>query len=537
MNAGEQARRKTGSAGRPGAATSPSVGASQDHPFRVLVESVKDYAIFMLNREGRVQTWNAGAQIIKGYKASEIIGQNISAFYTPEDRENGHAERLLGEAESAGRVEDEGWRVRKDGSRFWADVVITVLRDEAGQVTGFAKVTRDLTERRKAEQERRHREEELLRSEERFRLLVESVTDYAIFMLDPQGRVVTWNTGAERLKGYKASEIIGAHFSRFRLAEEIRDGKCEQELATAAREGRIEEEGWRLRKDGSKFWASVVLTAIRNASGEVLGFAKVTRDLTNRIRLDDERFHRIRAEEAVRLRDEFLSIASHELMTPLTALQIDLQGLQAAGGVSANDPKAAKRAVRSVRSADRLAALIQSLLDVSRIATGRLAIKRERLDLSEAISEVVESLRGVAAKAGCDLSFATSGPIWGSWDRLRMDQVVMNLLSNALKYSAGAPIRVALSIDADHAIIEVADEGPGIPDQDLGRIFERFERAASLRHFGGLGLGLYVARQIVDAQGGAISARNLPHRGACFTVRLPIGDRATGEIPVIVTKP
>jgi signal transduction histidine kinase len=205
--------------------------------------------------------------------------------------------------------------------------------------------------------------------------------------------------------------------------------------------------------------------------------------------------------------------------------------------IGPDDPKGARRAARGVRSSDRLAALIESLLDVSRIATGRLVLKRERLDLSEETGQVVDSLRGAATKAGCDLSFAASGPIWGWWDRLRMDQVVMNLLSNALKYGAGAPIRVAVSVDADHAVIEVADEGPGIPERDLGRIFDRFERAAPVRHFGGLGLGLYVARQIVNGHGGTISARNLPDRGSCFTVRLPIADRATGEVPVTVMRP
>ncbi|HXI57916.1 MAG TPA: PAS domain S-box protein [Polyangia bacterium] len=513
--------------------TRPQRANSADQ-FQLLVESVRDYAIFMLDPGGRVQTWNAGAEIIKGYAPGEIIGRHLSVFYTPEDQASGHASELLAEAVRNGRVEDEGWRVRKDGTRFWADVIITALRDESGELSGFAKVTRDLTERRNAEEERRRREDDLRRSEERFRLLVDSVEDYAIFMLDPDGYVMTWNSGAERLKGYSADDIIGKHFSCFRLEEDVRAGKCEQELEAAARDGRVEEEGWRLRKDGTKFWASVVLAAIRNASGELLGFAKVTRDLTERVRLDNERLHRVRAEEAVRLRDEFLSIASHELKTPLTALQIELHSWQEQNsdhaGQAEGDERVAKRYRRAVRNAERLSALVESLLDVSRIATGRLVLKPERMDLSETVSQVIDSLCGAAAKARCDILFSTPGTIDGSWDRLRVDQVVMNVLSNALKYGAGAPIRVSLSVDQSDAVIEIADRGPGIPDQDLERIFGRFERASPVRHYGGLGLGLYVARRIVEVQGGSIAARNMADGGACFTIRLPIQPSPTSEL-------
>jgi PAS domain S-box-containing protein len=516
----------------PGTASGTYAIASGDERFRILIDSVKDYAIFILDREGRVQSWNAGAEIIKGYSKAEILGKHISVFYTEKDREEGHPDRLLAAAVRAGRVEDEGWRVRKDGTRFWADIVITVLRDPAGEILGFAKVTRDLTERRRIEEERRRRDEDLLRSEERFRLLVDSVEDYAIFMLDPRGRVATWNSGAERLKGYKASEIIGAHFSRFRIDQDVSADLCDQELQTAARQGRLEEEGWRRRKDGSTFWANVVLTAIRNVSGDLLGFAKVTRDLTERRRLDDERVHRARAEETVHLRDEFLSIASHELKTPLTTVQIDLQGLQES--VDASDEKMIKRVRRAVRNADRLAALVESLLDVSRIATGKLTLRPEPVDLSQTVSHLADSMRATAAAVGCELSFTTTGSVHGSWDPLRLEQVVLNLISNALKYGAGAPVSLSVSAAAGHAWIEVSDLGPGIPEGDLARIFGRFERAASLRHYAGLGLGLYVSREIVEAHGGTISARNLSAGGASFLVRLPIQAPTREESPIEV---
>jgi PAS domain S-box-containing protein len=495
--------------------------ARADERFRVIVDSVKDYAIFMLGPTGHIETWNRGAELIKGYQASEVIGKRIDIFYPAEDRERGKPDYLLGLAVRDGRVEDEGWRVRKDGTRFWADVVITALRSEDGSLLGFSKVTRDLTLRRGVE-------EDLRRSEERFRLLIDSVEDYAIFMLDCEGRVATWNAAAERINGYPASEIIGHHASVFRLPEEVVAGRCERELETARRVGRFEEEGWRVRKDGTRFWANVVLTAIHDKTGELIGYAKVTRDLTERRRLDEERLQRVRAEEALRVRDEFLSIASHELKTPLTSLQIELYGMRERIGEGEGDQRLSRKLDRASRNADRLSGLIDTLLDVSRIATGRLTLKPERFDLAESVHSVVEGMRGTAARAGCELRLegapvddAGAGRIWGSWDRLRIEQVVMNLLSNAFKYGAGQPVTVSVFRDGRDAVVKVSDKGPGVADKDVHRIFDRFERAAPMRHYGGLGLGLYVSREIVRAEHGSIAVHNLPEGGACFEVRLP----------------
>ncbi len=248
----------------------------RDEPFKLFVQNVEDYAIFMLDVEGRIATWNSGARRIKGYDASEIVGQHFSRFYPEEDVRAGKPRTLLDRAIKAGHVEDEGWRVRKDGSKFWANVTITAVKDDAGKLIGFGKVTRDLTERKRAELA-------LLRSEERARLFFEAVQDYALFMLDPEGCVSTWNTGAERIKGYKASEIIGQHFSQFYPEEDVRAGKPEWELRVALQEGRLEDEGWRLRKDGSRFWANVIITPVRDHTGTLVGFSKVTRDFTQRM--------------------------------------------------------------------------------------------------------------------------------------------------------------------------------------------------------------------------------------------------------------
>jgi PAS domain S-box-containing protein len=245
--------------------------------FRLLVESVRDYAIFMLDPAGRVVSWNLGARAIKGYSADEIVGQHFSRFYPQEQVERGWPDYELTRAAADGHFEDESWRVRKDGSRFWANVVITALRDENGELLGFSKVTRDLTERRQ-------QEEALRQSEERFRTLVEHVSDYAIFMLNPEGFVTTWNTGARQITGYEPDEIIGSHLSRFYPPEAIRSAWPEHELRVARMEGRFEDEGWRIRKDGSRFWANVVITALRDPTGELVGFSKITRDLTERRR-------------------------------------------------------------------------------------------------------------------------------------------------------------------------------------------------------------------------------------------------------------
>ncbi len=755
--------------------------STAEERFDRLVASVKDYAIFLLDSRGNIASWNGGAKLMKGYSPEEAIGKHMSIFYTPDDVAQGKPQALLHRARKEGRAEDVGWRVRKDGTRFWADVVITPLADN-GERHGFIKVTRDLTlqkeaeeklrqseeslaatlhsigdgvlacdergrvtrinpvaerltgwsereaigrpleevfniineesrakvpnpvtrvlaegvvvglanhtaliardgterpiadsgapirdaqgktrgavlvfrdvteERRAAEvlrqaQEEVRRSEESLRatlysigdgvlatdqdarvtrvnpvaerltgwresealgrpieevfdivneetrakainpvgrvlaegvvvglanhtallardgverpiadsgapildpggkplgavlvfrdvsaeraaeealrqSEEKVRSMIASVRDYGLYMLDPSGRVVSWNPGAERIKGYREDEILGRPFSLFFTPEDIAEQKPAQALEIADREGRFEDEAWRVRKDGSRFWGSVVLTPIRDSSGRLAGFVKITRDMTEQRRAEEERLRLAQAGEAIRLRDDFLSIASHELKTPLTALQLQLLNLREQ--VRPDDDKAARNMERANRIAARLGQLVEALLDVSRIATGKFKLTPESFDLGDTAREIVDRLHDSAKAAGCGLSVEIAGSFQGRWDRLRIEQVLMNLISNAIKYAAGQPIQVWLSRDGDTAVMEVRDRGPGIPEAELSRIFERFERVALARHYGGMGLGLYVARQIVEAHGGTITASNLPRGGACFTVRLPL---------------
>jgi PAS domain S-box-containing protein len=479
---------------------------------RLLIETIRDYAIFMLDPQGRVSSWNPGIERIHGFAADEVVGRHCSLFYPP-DAEKARADEALTLALGENGLEEEGWRARKDGSLFWASVVTRPIRGTEGGLMGYAQVVRDLTERRRAQQR-------LQESEQRFRLLVESVRDYAIFMLDPEGRVQTWNLGAQLTKGYLPAEIIGEHISRFYPDEDRKNDKPGRLLAQAAEQGRVEDEGWRVRKDGSRFWADVVLTALRDPSGQLTGFAKVTRDLTDRRTLENQRVELAQAQEAIRLRDGFLHVVSHELKTPLAGLQLQIEALLKA--MEVKDTKTAANLERAWRSGDRLAELIEALLDVSQLTNGRFALQRTPLDLAEVVGEVLEGLRPNAATAKCELVARLEGPVSGSWDRVRMEQVVTNLLSNAIKYGAGKPIEISLVTHGPEVVLEVRDQGPGISEEVMGQIFQRFGRGAPIANYGGLGLGLYLVREIARAHGGTASLENAPGGGALATVRLPL---------------
>ena len=506
--------------------------------FQLLVNSVQDYGIFLLDPLGFIQTWNEGAFRIKGYAADEVIGKHFSRFYTPEDIERKHPQWELERAVAIGRYEEEGWRLRKNGTKFWANVVITALRDKAGQLVGFAKVTRDLTERKEAE-------EKLRLSEERARKMFENVKDYAMIMLEPNGTVASWNEGARRITGYEPIEIIGRHFSTFYPEQDVQMGKCEYELVETAETGRFEDEGWRVRKDGTKFWASVLITAIRGESGSLIGYSKVTRDITDRKRADDlrrmaytnlekrvqERTQELtrlneQLQDAVRVRDEFLSIASHELRTPLTPLKLQIQGLTLAARKGTLTTMSEQRLERVANTCDRalsrLASLIDNLLDVSRINTGKLSLNLERVNLVEMARELIERFAPEISSSGSTVTLHAPEKVVGSFDRLRMEQVFLNLLTNSLKYGARRPIEVEVGAEGDTGVLRIRDQGIGIAAKDQEKIFERFERVVTETGASGLGLGLYITRQIVHAHGGLISVESASGNGSVFTVKVPL---------------
>jgi PAS domain S-box-containing protein len=378
-----------------------------------------------------------------------------------------------------------------------------------------------------SERQLRARAEEtasLLQDFDQFRLLVDQVKDYAIFMLDPSGNVRSWNRGAERIKGYSADEILGTHFSRFYPEEDVRAGKPERELAVAAAEGHYEEEGTRVRKDGSTFWANVVITALRDPGGTLRGFAKVTRDITDRRRAEEQRVRLARSQEATRARDEFLSIASHEFKTPITSLGLQAEVLLRMGVPSgaALLSSAQPRLQTIHRQTVRLARLVQALLDVTHITAGRIALRPEPLDLASVVRSALDRWRDDLSRAHCPLELRLGESIQGRWDRVRIEQIIDNLVANAVKFGAGKPVEVAVEADAASAHLVVRDHGIGIAPDDQRRIFERFERAVPTKHYGGFGLGLWIVRNIVEAHGGEISVFSEPGRGSRFEVTLPL---------------
>src|SRR5688572_3035529 len=424
--------------------------------YRLLVEQVKDYAVFVLHTDGRVMTWNLGAQRIKGYRPEEIIGHHFSIFYMRDAVDSGWPDRELELAAKESRFEDEGWRVRKDGSRFWANVVITALRDDSGKLLGFAKVTRDLTDRKL-------HEEALRQSEERFRLLIEGVTDYAIFMLDSDGIISSWNAGAERIKGYPRAEIIGKHFSRFYIPDDVQTGKPWEQLAIARKMGRSEDEGWRLRKNGERFWAKVTLSAVYDLEGRLRGYAKVTQDLTDRRHIQD-------LETAAKNVNEFIAVLAHELRNPLAPIR---SAIQVMGKLGAGDP--AHEAMRQTieRQSAHLARIVDDMIDVSRISRGAVSIEQEPVDLADVISRAVETATPAIEASKHSLErHLPQQPLIVKGDVNRLTQVLTNILNNAARYTA-ANGRIAIRARAENgwAILQVRDSGRGIEPAMLDTIF------------------------------------------------------------------
>jgi PAS domain S-box-containing protein len=490
--------------------------------FAHLVNSVRDYAIFLLDRSGHVASWNPGAERIKGYGAAEIIGEHFSRFYPDEARQHRWPEQQLELAERQGRFEDQGWRIGKDGRRFWADVVITALRDAKGELRGFAKITRDLSERRE-------REESLRRSEERFRLLIQGVKDYAIFMVDRDGRVASWNAGAERMTGYSVHEIMGRPLSVFYPRDAVEKKWPEQELAMAREHGRFEDQGARVRKNGTTFWADVVVTPLYDAQGALIGYAEVTRDLTDRKRVEA-------LEKAEQQTNEFLAMLAHELRNPLAPISNALHLLARKPPADATE-----QWVRDVlqRQTGQMSRLVDDLVDVSRITRSAIALERSPVDLTNVVRSAADaSLQWMQGRRHA-LSLDLPDPelvVLG--DEARLVQVVQNLLDNAAKYTPqGGRIDVHAGRDNGAAVITVKDNGIGMEPDMLRGAFELFRqgRQALDRADGGLGVGLTLVQRLVAMHGGTVEARSAgPGKGSEFIVRMP--EAAGSAVPATTSE-
>jgi PAS domain S-box-containing protein len=497
------------------------VSTSTEGRYRMLVDAVTDYAIYMLDPRGISTSWNPGARRFKGYEEAEILGQSFSRFYTEEDRKAGLPTRALQTAEREGKFESEGWRVRKDGTRFWAYVVINPIRDNAGNIIGFAKVTGDLTERMKTEAA-------LRANQEQFRLLVQGVTDYAIYLLSTEGNVSSWNAGAERIKGYAPEEIIGKHFSTFYTDEDKKLGLPQKALEIARREGRYEKEGWRVRKDGTKFWANVVVDTIRDSDGSLLGFAKITRDITERLKaqqaLDEAREALIQAQKMEAIGHLTGGIA-HDFNNLLMAIQGSLELLQRK--LPKDDPKVARLLDNALQGAQRGAALTQRMLAFAR----RQELKLVALHVPELVRGMTELLQSsLGASIQIETHFSATLPRAHA-DPHQLELALLNLAMNARDaMPKGGTIAIGAREQTitdepglkpgEYLCVRVADTGTGMDEETLKRAMEPFFTTKGIGK--GTGLGLPMVHGMAQQSGGKLVLKSKPDVGTTAELYLPI---------------
>ena len=493
---------------------------TDEQRLQYLISGISDYAIYMLDPQGYVNSWNAGAQRFKGYVEQEILQQHFSRFYTPEDRAVGLPAQALAHALEHGRYESEGWRVRKDGGRFWAHVVIDPIHDSAGSLLGFAKITRDVTERKQAE-------DKLRDSEQRFRLLVQGVTDYALYMLTPEGTVSNWNSGAERIKGYSHDEIVGHHFSRFYTDEDRLAGMPARALGTAGDVGRYEAEGWRVRKDGTRFWANVVIDAIRGEDGRLLGYAKITRDLTEK---------KAAAEALDKAQAALFQVQKMESIGQLTGgiahdfnnlLSVISSGLEVltmrhAGGTDAKTLDSMRRAI------ERGANMTQQLLAFAR----QQPLEPETRNVNRILNGFESVLRR-AANSSIDFVFKLDPKTDNAViDAARLESAVLNLVVNARDAMPGggrlevATGNVALAQDQVHGLppgayvrLSVSDTGSGMAPETIARAFEPFFTTKEVGK--GTGLGLAQVYGFIKQSGGEVVIDSVIGQGTTIAIYLP----------------
>lgn len=503
-----------------GAASAKTLAEMQDR-YRLLIDAVTDYAIYMLDVDGRIVSWNSGARRFNGYDEDEILGEHFSRFYTADDQAAGLPQRTLDTAATAGRFEGEGWRVRKEGSHFWCHIVVDPIRSSDGTLLGFAKITRDLTERKLVQ-------ESLKQSEQQFRMLVQSVTDYAIYMLDPTGVVTNWNSGAQRIKGYMPDEIIGQHYSVFFTEEDRQSGMPQRGLATALRDGRFESQGLRVRKDGTRFWASVVVDPIRNDAGTLIGFAKVTRDITESVEAQRELE---RAREALFQSQKLESLGrltggiAHDFNNLLMAV---LGGLEIVRRRVADDPKILPLLDNAIHGAQRGVSLSQRMLAFAR----RQELHLELVDVSELVRGMAGLLRqSLGPRIEVETRFPLSlKPILA--DANQMELALLNLAVNARDAMPdGGTFTISARehrLDApdgplpagDYLCLALTDEGEGMDAATLEQATEPFFTTKGVGK--GTGLGLSMVHGLAAQSGGRLALKSEIGVGTTAELWLPL---------------
>lgn len=495
--------------------TSTFDARATERRYELLVNAVSDYAIYMLDPDGQIVTWNAGARRFKGYEPGEIIGDNFSRFFTPEDRAAGKPQDILRIAREEGRYEAEGERVRKDGSHIWVHVIVDPIIAETGDLLGYAKITRDITERRAADRA-------LFAAEQRFRMLVQGVKDYAIYMLDLEGRITNWNAGAQAIKGYLAQDIVGQHFSLFYTEEDRIHGEPGLALETALRDGRYEREAERVRKDGSRFWAHVVIDPIRDEGGSLIGFAKITRDITEKRRAQDELEHTRAAlfqSQKIQALGELTGGIAHDFNNLMTVIRGSAELLQKEHLA----PEKRRRYVQAIaETADKATALTAKLLAFGR----RQALKPEVLDLGlrlDAFGEVLSRTLGSAI----DVRLALAPDLWPiEADAAELETALLNAAFNARDaMPAGGQLTIAARNVAveDSVCISVIDTGEGIEPSLLERVFEPFFTTKPVGK--GTGLGLSQIHGFAAQTGGHVQIASTPGEGTTVSICLPRTDK------------
>ncbi len=493
--------------------------------YQRMIEEIQDYAIILLDKDGIIRNWNRGAEKIKLYSEEEILGKHFSIFYLQEDLDNNLPQRLITLAANTGRAGQEGWRKRKDGSKFWGSITITALHDEENNIIGFCKVTRDLTDKKMAE-------DSLRLSEERYHQMIAEVQDYAIILLTAEGLIENWNAGAEKIKGYTSKEVVGKRFDIFYTPEDRENDLPNLLLNEARLTGKATQEGWRVRKDGTRFWAMIVITALHNKSQEVIGFSKVTRDLTQK-KLVEDRLAAYTAELEIQNSEleQFAYVASHDLQEPLRKIQTFAELIKE----NLNDKAFVTRYFEKLElSAKRMSELIRSLLNYSRLSKDKHDADKAEINLNTLVSDVMQDFELLIQEKKAVINCARLPTITGN--PIQLGQLFSNLIGNSLKYCNVKPvIKISSRIvrkeqieDAPNTLtereyhqIDFQDNGIGFEEEYRILIFSLFQRLHSKQEYAGAGIGLALCKKIVENHHGFISANAEIGKGAIFSVYLP----------------